>query len=495
MTEKSIAIIGAGLAGLAVGCYAQMNGYRTRIFEQSSGPGGVCTAWQRQGYTVDGCIHWLMGASRGSFNYQLYQQVGALDGNRLCPLNHFNRIIVETTGTTLDYTADLDLLEADMKAPAPRDGPVIDEILAAVHSLQGASWEIDAPRELTSRLASLRQAWRMRKVIAYSVRYRQPMSQFALRIRQPGLRWAVANFFLPSAPMVFMLFVLGQLADGQLASVVGGSAVFARAIARRCCALGGEILYGAPVERILVEADRAVGVRLVGGSEHRRDVVVSAADGRSTIFDMLGGRYLNGRLRDLYQNWPLFPPLILASYGVARRFADQPVHNTVALQRPLVVGLQRLDSLMSRVVQDPTMNPPGKTVVQAILQTDFNYWWRLHNDRTAYEAAKERVAAEVLDRLESHLPGLSSAVEMIDVATPYTFWRYSRNHRGAFEGWLLIPRAMAVRFPKTLTGLTNFYMAGQWVEPGGGIPAVLHSGRQVAQIICWKDGKQFQTPD
>jgi len=150
---------------------------------------------------------------------------------------------------------------------------------------------------------------------------------------------------------------------------------------------------------------------------------------------------------------------------------------------------------MSRVVQDPTMNPPGKTVVQAILQTDFNYWWRLHNDRTAYEAAKERVAAEVLDRLESHLPGLSSAVEMIDVATPYTFWRYSRNHRGAFEGWLLIPRAMAVRFPKTLTGLTNFYMAGQWVEPGGGIPAVSHSGRQVAQIICWKDGKQFQTPD
>ena len=31
--EKSIIIIGAGLAGLSAGCYAQMNGYKTQIFE------------------------------------------------------------------------------------------------------------------------------------------------------------------------------------------------------------------------------------------------------------------------------------------------------------------------------------------------------------------------------------------------------------------------------------------------------------------------------
>ncbi|MCX9075800.1 MAG: hypothetical protein OIN88_14315 [Candidatus Methanoperedens sp.] len=30
VTGKSIIIIGAGLAGLSTGCYAQMNGYNTR---------------------------------------------------------------------------------------------------------------------------------------------------------------------------------------------------------------------------------------------------------------------------------------------------------------------------------------------------------------------------------------------------------------------------------------------------------------------------------
>ena len=47
MTEKSILIIGGGIAGLAAGCYARMNGYRAKIFEMHSLPGGLCTAWER----------------------------------------------------------------------------------------------------------------------------------------------------------------------------------------------------------------------------------------------------------------------------------------------------------------------------------------------------------------------------------------------------------------------------------------------------------------
>ena len=61
MEDKSIIIIGAGIAGLSTGCYGQMNGYRTRIFEMHNLPGGLCTSWQRQGYTIDGCLAWLVG--------------------------------------------------------------------------------------------------------------------------------------------------------------------------------------------------------------------------------------------------------------------------------------------------------------------------------------------------------------------------------------------------------------------------------------------------
>ncbi|NMC56517.1 MAG: NAD(P)/FAD-dependent oxidoreductase, partial [Eubacteriaceae bacterium] len=53
MTKKSVLIIGAGIAGLCAGCYAQMNGYESKIYEMHSLPGGLCTSWNRKNYTID----------------------------------------------------------------------------------------------------------------------------------------------------------------------------------------------------------------------------------------------------------------------------------------------------------------------------------------------------------------------------------------------------------------------------------------------------------
>lgn len=75
MSEKSIIIIGGGIAGLSAGCYGQMNGFRTRIFEMHKKPGGHCTSWKRQGYVVDGCIHWLVGSRPGSGFHRIWEDL------------------------------------------------------------------------------------------------------------------------------------------------------------------------------------------------------------------------------------------------------------------------------------------------------------------------------------------------------------------------------------------------------------------------------------
>jgi phytoene desaturase len=493
MVERStIIVIGAGLAGLSTGCYAQMNGYSTRIFEQHTRAGGVCTAWKRKGYTIDGCIHWLMGCKPGSGFYPLYREVGALDGNLLIPLDHLARFVDEASGQSLEITADLDRLAADMRALAPQDGRAIDELLEGVRTFQGFDTAPGKPLELMGPLDGLKQMWRMRRWLKYFTRYNMPVASFAERMQSPFLRWAVANVFLPEMPTSFAFIVLAQLAAGELAIVKGGSLEFALAIARRYQELGGQVTYDASVKEILVQDDRAVGVRLADGSAHYANVVVSAADGYSTIFKMLGGRYVDAKIRERYERWPLFRPLLIVSFGVAHTFPDLPSENLLRLQRPLDVAGRQVEGLMYRVFnRDSTLAPEGKTVVQAMLETDFDYWNDLQNDRPGYEAEKKRVAAQILDRLETHLPGISAQVEMTDVATPYTFWRYTRNHRGAYEGWLMTPEHTGKALPKTLPGLENFYMAGQWVEPGGGIPTALNSGRQVVQILRHRDGMPF----
>ena len=78
-----VLIIGAGVSGLSVGCYLQMNGFDTEIFEMHNQPGGVCTAWKRQGYTFDGCIHHLAGSGPASRLYRVWQELGIFQRHQM----------------------------------------------------------------------------------------------------------------------------------------------------------------------------------------------------------------------------------------------------------------------------------------------------------------------------------------------------------------------------------------------------------------------------
>jgi phytoene dehydrogenase-like protein len=78
--DYSIIIIGAGFAGLSAGIYAQMNGYKTQIFEMHNKPGGLCTSWKRNGFVIDGCIHWLVGSAPGSAMNDYWKEVGVVQG-------------------------------------------------------------------------------------------------------------------------------------------------------------------------------------------------------------------------------------------------------------------------------------------------------------------------------------------------------------------------------------------------------------------------------
>ena len=71
--------------------------------------------------------------------------------------------------------------------------------------------------------------------------------------------------------------------------------------------------------------------------------------------------------------------------------------------------------------------------------------------------------------------------------------RYTGNWRASFEGWLPTPAYLTKGLPRRLPGLDDFYMAGQWVQPGGGLPTGVMTAREVQQLICKRDGVRFHT--
>lgn len=498
MTEKSIIIIGAGLAGLSTGCYAQMNGYQSHMFEHHSVPGGVAAAWKRQGYLIDGGIHFVMGHKPGTALYELYRELGVTPATHCVDMTTYGRFADEASGHSVEVTHDLNRLADDLKALSPADVRVIDELIAGARAMKGLDMSemgMSKPPELASPLEQLKEMWGMRRLLKYMFgKYARPVADYVQAIHDPWLRQCIKYLFLPEVPVWFVFMILALVADEQLGFIEGGCLDFVLPIERRYKELGGQVTYRATVEEIIVENDRAVGVRLADGSEYRADVVVSAADGYSTIFKMLDGRYVNGKIENRYRNWKLIRPMVMVSFGVAREFADEPWMSIIMLEQPFTVGNQSIDGIMVRIFNySARFAPPGKTVIQASFETEWDFWNELHKDRPRYEAEKERVAEEVLERLEAHYPGFSSQVEMTDVATPYTTWRYTRNHNGAYMGWLPTPEVITTWIERTLPGLSNFYMAGQWVMPGGGVPPCLYSGQHVVQLLCHRDGKPFST--
>jgi phytoene desaturase len=493
---STVIIIGAGLAGLATGCYAQMNGYRSHIFEHHTVPGGVAATWKRKGYTIDGGIHFIMGHKPGTALHGLYRELGIAQATRFLDLTTYGRFIDEASGRSVKVTQDFDRLARDLKAFAPTDARVIEELIAGARAMQGLDMSemgMSKPPELLGPLDQLKEMWNMRRLLRYVIgKYARSVADYTRDLHDPWLRWGIENLFLPEVPVWFIFMVLALLADGQMGLLEGGSFNFVLPIEKRYKDLGGQVSYNATVEEILVGNDRAVGVRLADGSQHRADIVVSAADGYNTIFKMLGGRYIDAKIENRYKNWKLIRPLVMVSFGVAREFRGEPWLSIIMLERPFTVGNQAINGLMLRLFNySPGFAPPGKTVVQAAFETEWNFWNELQKDRPRYEAEKERVAAEVLTRLEAHYPGLSSQVEMTDVVTPYTTWRYTLNHKGAWEGWLMTPEALRTSIERTLPGLDNFCMAGQWVMPGGGVSPCLYSGRHAVQLLCHQDGKPF----
>jgi phytoene dehydrogenase-like protein len=499
LAEKRVLIIGAGIAGLSAGCFAQMNGFQSEIFELHSQPGGLCTAWQRKDYTIDGCIHYLFGTAPGQPFHQVWQELGALI-NR--PVIHHEELmrVVDSGGQTFIAYADPDRLEDHLRELSPADEDHIEDLTDGIRRLADFDMAMlqEKPRQLLTA-----EEWRDfgLKVMPFALPLarwgRVSAAGFAQRLRSPFLRRALPLVFgWDDIPLMAGMSVLAYMHTGNAGFPAGGSLAFARAIEQRYLALGGRIHYNSQVEKILTEDGRASGLRLYNDDIHEGDYIISAADGRGTLFDLLDGQFIDKKLRRIYDGrWPIRSQLQV-SLGVDRDLSAEPHWQTTLLDEPLLIaGEERHDIGVKHYAFDPSLAPAGKSVVEVMMPSDYGYWQRIYG-RKLYDTEQLQVAGIILDFLERRYPGITDQVEVKDVATPVSYERFTGNWLGSTCGWLLTTStmmAMVQGMDKQLPGLDNLYLAGQWVEPGGSVPIAAMSGRCAVQLICAQEGQPFET--
>lgn len=193
----------------------------------------------------------------------------------------------------------------------------------------------------------------------------------------------------------------------------------------------------------------------------------------------------------------MFESALLISLGVSRLFEKTP-H---LLRFPLDHALKLMDgSEFNRMEAhiynyDKTMSAQGKTTICVTLMTkNADFWINLREkDYTRYKDMKASIAQEVITILENKFGNLENNVEVIDVATPATFSRYTGNWKGSIQGWMPSKKLFSSSPVKNnFPGLKSFYMIGHWMEPGGGLPIALLTARNIAQVLCKNDKKMFK---
>jgi phytoene dehydrogenase-like protein len=493
--KEKVIIIGAGIAGLSCGCYLQMNGIQTEILEAGLLPGGLCTSWHRGPYVFDGCLRWLIGTEPPSAFHQIWQELGAIAGRKVLANDEILRV-EDAKGNTLVVPSDLDKLEREFKRIAPEDSHLIDKLVRAARRCAPLEPPLDKPVELMTHREKMRTGLRYLPMLPVILRWKNlPITTYLARYKNDFLREALRSIASNEHMSALVLvMVLAFRTRSNCCFVAGGSWDFAMAIADRYARLGGTVRYKARVASVIVENNRAIGLRCDDGTIVPAATVVSCADGHTTIFKMLDGRFVDKKIRYLYENCRPFPAIIQVSLGIKKTFPDAPHTLNLPLPQPLRVDDEtwhdRLE--VETFGSDSALCPEGTTVMTVRLPTSYEFWTGLKkSDPQGYRAEKKKVVQEIIAILDKRFPGLAQNLDRSDIATPATFVRYTGNWQGSYEGWLPTPRILGRRIPYTLPGLENFYMAGHWVVAGGGLPSAALSGRYVAQMICAGKGKVF----
>jgi phytoene dehydrogenase-like protein len=500
--KQKILIIGAGVAGLSAGIYAQLNGFESEIYEMHSIPGGLCTSWQRRGYIFDGAVRYLAGINPNTNSYQLWKE---LEIFQKTDFHYYDELVVfeGKDGRELHLYTDIDRLRAHLLDLSPQDKGVIKDFIEGIRDFQA----LDLPVDLTasSPLEFAEMGREMLPVLLPTLRwYNVTLPQFAQKFKDPLLREGLQKFFQfspPDFPMMLCLSTLAMMNDHEAAYPIGGSLPIAKTLESRYIQVGGKVNYHSRVTDILVNKDKAIGLKLEGGKEVFGDLVISAADGYTTIFNLLGGKYTNRQIIERYSGgMTTSKSIIQVSIGIDMDFSNQPPMINFPLTEPVWIGNIRHDRLvLKHYCFDPTMAPQGKSTLTLWCEADYQYWNLLRNDRSRYGQQKIEAAEIIIKILDQRYPDFRKAIEVVDVATPLTYERYTGNWRGAFAGWALTTRKMSkmmgIGMEKTLPGLSNFYMIGQWVEPAGNVELSCASGRDVIKDICTAQGINFIPED
>jgi phytoene dehydrogenase-like protein len=385
-----VIIIGSGIGGAAAGALLAHAGYKTLVLEKNNFVGGRCTSYEKDGFTVDVGVHLFGVGDKGSLG-DICRKVGTPDAIDWVTIE---KPILRVGNEIKKYS------RANMIGVMPeKESEKLGSIFLKINQMTDE--EID-------------QLWYV------------PLDQW---VNQYTTHPQAHDFFdmingqyfcvelNVSSTAEFIRCFKEVLVARSSAYPKGGCIAIPKAYLAAVEKHGGQCIVKAPVKKVIVENGTAVGVRLEDGREFRAPIIISNADIKTTIADLVGKEHFPADYAETVRNLTYSYHAIGLKVGLKEKITDdqllmyRPYAKDEESDRKRKFDPGKMPELVGGMVTiptnyDPSLAPAGKQMIfygsGAPAKDDWKKWEKVLMDSffSVYPQAKDKVLWSRLDTPE-----------------------------------------------------------------------------------------------
>jgi len=470
--EYDVIIIGAGVGGLVCGCYLAKAGMKVLIVEKNSKVGGYCQSFTRNGFTFDACVHSLgsMGENcelRKIFNdLELDKRVKIIRSNPsdiLITPKHIIKIMNSIEDTINEFQRSF-----------PKESINIKNFFYFITKTNFLTLYVKLKNKTFNNLLDEYITDKKLKAI---------------------LTIPLGNIGLPSrmaSALVSVILYREFIFNGGYYPL-GGMQAFSNSLADNFQKYGGELFLSTKAKKILLKNKKAIGIIINNNELIKSRYIVSNCDAKQTFLELIGKENISESFINLLNKMIPSVSAFVVYLGINKDLTNEfegkgniwyaSSYDIENIYSEIVKG--EVDShancilIASPSFHDASLAPTGKQSLMLVFNSPFKteqYW----------ENEKIRLGDRLLKKAEDIVGKLSDYLQLKDIATPLTLFRYTLNYQGAAYGWAAISSQISRSLISHESEIEGLFLSGHWCMRGagqGGISTVACIGRDTAKLI------------
>ena len=504
-------IIGSGIGGLISGCLLAKAGVRVCLFEMAKKPGGYLAGYQKKGFQFDTAIHWLNQCGNKGLVRRLFTHIGT--GS---PQVVTQKSIRRYLSTSCNYllTNNPDDLKRQLIADFPEEESGVEKFFKVARKLGQA---FDGLGRYARYPAQMNLYEKMKHVV-HTGRYGRQFLKYLRYDAEKGLALffkdqELKKVFATDERLLSILVPIGWAYSGDYQNPpIGGSKQFPCWLVECFEAFGGMFFPRHKVERILCDGDKVSGVTWKSGAGHghiRAENIIAACDLETVYKKMLLPSQLPGSFLKKISKLKLYNSSVMLTVALTCAARDLGFGQELIClsQSDVPRKMQNCGDphktsidIIAPSERDGSLVPRGCGSLIICTSALFSYkeHWGLQKSsdgqwrRTKeYGKLKTEYADTLIDRIGKTMGiDLRAHVKFCDIATPFTFMRYTGNQDGTIMG----QRPESANFKLKVTGnktpIRHLYISGHWADYGGGVPIAVKAGANAVLPILKKEKVQ-----